>query len=131
MARTILAALLIVLLGACKPPEDSVASASRLPAGMKITIATASSPVVGRHPLTVRILSEDEPVAGASVTVTGDMTHAGMVPVIADASEAEAGRYVIEDFHFNMGGDWFLTADIILPDGSRVSAVQPVTVASR
>jgi hypothetical protein len=55
-------------------------------------------------------------ISGARVTVEGNMTHAGMVPVIADTRETNAGTYVAVGFRFSMAGDWFLTVRVV-PDG--------------
>jgi len=56
------------------------------------------------------------PVEGASVEVEGNMSHAGMVPVLGTADEVGPGRYVVE-LDLTMGGDWFLLVDAMLPDG--------------
>ena len=65
-----------------------------------------------------------------SVTVTGDMTHAGMVPVVADALPADApGAYLTDDFAYDMAGDWVLTAEVTLDDGRRGFGETRVTVA--
>ena len=45
------------------------------------------------------------PVSGADVAVEGNMTHAGMAPVLRGAIEREAERYVVEDFVLAMEGD--------------------------
>ena len=67
-------------------------------------------------------------VSGATVEVTGDMTHAGMVPVITEASESEPGLYRADDFEFTMAGDWIITAEVELPDGSKEMAETSLTV---
>jgi hypothetical protein len=69
--------------------------------------------------------------SGAQVEVTGDMTHAGMMPVIATATETEPGLYQTEDFAFTMAGDWILSAEIELPDGGTSSTEASVSVAAR
>jgi hypothetical protein len=67
-------------------------------------------------------------IDGAEVEVTGDMTHAGMSPEIERAEEVEPGVYRAEGFKFSMAGDWFITAEIELPDGNKVTRTLPVTV---
>jgi hypothetical protein len=47
------------------------------------------------------------------------MTHAGMVPVVADAPEVEDGVYRSDGFAFDMAGDWIITVDVTHPDGRR------------
>jgi hypothetical protein len=46
----------------------------------------------------------------------GNMSHAGMVPVFAQAVETEAGQYEA-DLEFTMAGDWFILVQADLPDG--------------
>jgi hypothetical protein len=131
MVRITFSALLLLLtLSACRPPEGQSGSAASLPAGVGITIELAAEPVIGRNPATVTVTDSAQAVSGASVTITGDMTHAGMIPVIREAVEQEPGRYRADTFEFDMGGDWFLTADVTLPDGRRARAVLPVAVAT-
>ncbi len=65
---------------------------------------------------------------GAEIIVRGDMTHAGMTPVIDTARARTPGHYLIEDFPFTMGGDWVLTVDATLPDGRRTTLRRSTTV---
>ena len=57
-----------------------------------------------------------QPLAGASVELEGNMSHAGMVPVLAPAVEIEPGRYRAE-LEFTMAGDWFILVRATLADG--------------
>lgn len=57
-----------------------------------------------------------EPLSGAVVELEGNMNHAGMVPVFADAVEIAPGRYRA-DLEFTMGGDWFILVRADLPGG--------------
>jgi hypothetical protein len=57
-----------------------------------------------------------QPLGGALVELEGNMTHAGMVPVLAPAVEIEPGRYRAE-LEFTMGGDWFILVRAQLADG--------------
>lgn len=58
-------------------------------------------------------------ISGAEVQLRGDMTHAGMQPVIASMQELGDGRYRSDNFEFTMAGDWVLTVEATLPDGAR------------
>jgi hypothetical protein len=79
-----------------------------------------SSPTVGPATLTVRLRSSaGSAIAGASVQLEGHMSHPGMTPVIAAASERSAGEYVVP-FTYTMPGDWVLIVSAALPDGGRV-----------
>ncbi|MDI3341238.1 MAG: FixH family protein [Sphaerobacter sp.] len=86
----------------------------------QVAFAVEPSPAaVGPATVTVTIHDRDgKPVTGARVQVEGNMTHAGMKPVFADAAEVGDGRYVTDGFAFTMGGDWILTARVTLPDGT-------------
>ncbi len=87
--------------------------------GFRVDIAMAPTPAIvgpNRMVLTLRDAS-GEPVRDASVTLEGTMAHAGMVPVIHEATGDGPGRYRIDDFLFTMGGDWILLVHVTLPDG--------------
>jgi hypothetical protein len=53
-------------------------------------------------------------VTGAQLTVEGNMSHAGMVPVFVDASEIEPGRYQAI-MKLSMAGDWHVTVHVTPP----------------
>ncbi len=126
----VLVALSLLLLVSCRPPDEGAATAGRLPAGVQGRVELAAPARIGPAPVTVYLLDGQEGITGASVTVTGDMTHAGMVPVIAEAHEVAPGEYVADDFAFNMGGDWFLMANVALADGTSFELNVPVSVSS-
>ncbi len=78
-------------------------------------------PVVGPTTVVVRLTASDgKPVRGATVKLEGNMNHAGMEPVFADAHETEAGRYEAT-LALTMGGDWFVLVKATLADGRKVS----------
>jgi hypothetical protein len=77
-------------------------------------------PVVG-VPATVGLKVTDEAgrsLTGAKIKVEGNMSHAGMAPVFAEAGEVAPGRYQAH-LEFNMSGDWVLLIDLTLPDGRK------------
>ena len=59
------------------------------------------------------------PVTGARIKLEGNMSHAGMVPVFADARETESGRYQ-SSMELSMAGDWFVLVHVTLPDGRKI-----------
>lgn len=88
-------------------------------------------PAIGVTPLQVRLTDPaGEPVEGATVQVEGDMTHAGMQPVLVDAESVGAGVYRAEGMHFTMAGDWVITITVTV-DGKRSSGVLLVNVPGR
>ena len=71
-------------------------------------------PRVGSVTLTLRITDlSGTPVTGAQLTAEANMTHAGMVPVFADASETEPGRYQ-SILKLSMAGDWIVIVHVNL-----------------
>lgn len=74
-------------------------------------------PAVG--PATARLHLTDpdgQPISGATFKLEGNMNHAGMVPVFAEAREVGPGRYQAT-LDLTMGGDWFVLVTGTLPDG--------------
>lgn len=104
----------VVATAACRqsdsPDTESVAA---------ITLETDPlSPEVGRAVMLVSVaLPDGTPVEGAVVALRGDMSHAGMQPVLVDAAEVGGGVYRA-DFEWTMAGDWIVTVTARLPDGN-------------
>lgn len=75
---------------------------------------------VGLATLTLRLADGSrQPVTGASITLEGNMSHAGMSPVFAQAKETEQGRYqAILDL--TMAGDWSILIHVTLADGQKL-----------
>lgn len=85
------------------------------------TEVSPDPPRVG--PVTVNLKVTDfltsKLASGARVQLEGNMTHAGMTPIFAGATELEPGRYR-GTLELTMGGDWVVLVHIALPDGRRV-----------
>ncbi len=113
--RLLLLVVAVLLIGGCRGGEA--------PDNSGLTLALAMSPTppgVGPARLIISLRdSAGAPVEGATVSVEGNMSHAGMVPVFGSAREGEPGTYTIPDFTFTMAGDWILTLEATLPDGRR------------
>jgi len=102
----------LFLLGCHKPPSS---------APVVINSEVSPQPVhVGPVTITLKISDfSSKPVSGAHVQLEGDMSHAGMAPVMAETKEIEAGRY--QGFlQLNMAGDWVVLAHVILADGRKL-----------
>ncbi len=88
-----------------------------------VTIEHSISPElvrVGPASITLQLTdSGGKPVAGAKIAIEADMSHAGMSPVFAAASEAEPGRYQ-SHLDFPMAGDWVVLLHITLPGGKKL-----------
>ena len=76
-------------------------------------------PTVGLAKITVSLTdAAGRPIAGARVSLEGNMTHPGMRPVFGEAGEVGSGRYQAP-IQFTMGGDWIIQVRINLPDGQK------------
>jgi hypothetical protein len=71
--------------------------------------------------------SANEQIANFPIDVRGDMSHAGMTPVLVTAAKGEAGIYAVP-FEWTMAGDWFITITGTLPDGRTLIRTLPVQV---
>lgn len=72
---------------------------------------------------------QGRPLDNATLDVEGNMTHAGMVPVFAQAVGGEGGLYKVP-FEWTMGGDWIVTVKATLADGSLVTRQFNVSVGT-
>ncbi|MBS1254072.1 MAG: hypothetical protein MAG451_03128 [Anaerolineales bacterium] len=86
---------------------------------VQVDVEVSPQPLeVGPAQVTVMLRdANDKPIENAAVEVEGNMSHAGMVPVIAEATGGDDGRYVTQDFEFTMAGEWFIIVRATLPDG--------------
>lgn len=74
-------------------------------------------PRVGPNIFIVTLTSKaGERLAGAHVSLEGDMSHAGMSPVFGDAREIQRGLYQ-GTLDLNMRGDWTVLFHIKLANG--------------
>ena len=79
-----------------------------------------TAPKVGPATLTVTLRRPSgEALAGAAVRLEAHMTHAGMAPVLADATERTPGVYDLL-FEFTMPGDWVLLVSAVAPRDGRI-----------
>jgi hypothetical protein len=77
-------------------------------------------PQVGQIMVTVTLTdAKAQPISAAKVELEGNMSHAGMAPVIAQATEVGSGSYAAA-LEFGMAGDWFVLVRASLPDGRKL-----------
>jgi len=80
--------------------------------------AQVDETAVGETELTIIVTdTENTPINDAQLTIRGDMTHAGMVPVLREGNDGTAGVYSIP-FEWTMAGDWTVEIVASLPDGT-------------
>lgn len=119
-------ALVLILSGCGANREDAGAE------GLQILLM-APTAGLATETLTIAVMDADgQPVTDAQVAVEGNMNHAGMVPVMADAVTDDAdgasdGHYQLP-FAFSMLGDWIVTVTVEQVDGSTVTKDIEVTV---
>jgi hypothetical protein len=88
-------------------------------------------PGVGQARLIITLRdTAGNPLDGARISVEGNMSHAGMTPVLDTAVAEGAGRYYVPEFKFTMAGDWFLDLEATLPDG-RAGRLRKATRVTR
>jgi hypothetical protein len=94
----------------CHPPSPSLPEVS-----LRWTVKPAP-PTTGPLTLSLELSERKRPVERAEVRLEGTMTHPGMAPVSARASETSPGRYVART-DLSMAGDWVFLVDARLHDG--------------
>ena len=126
--QTFLALLLLILL----IPLAACARQSQRPAAgdVEMTLAVRPDPpAVGDATLEITLTDgEGNPIEDARLNVKGDMSHAGMEPVLAEVEGGAGGVYQVP-FRWTMGGDWFVTVDAVLADGTTISRRFDLAVA--
>jgi hypothetical protein len=74
-------------------------------------------PRIGLNTFTVVLTSsKNDRLAGAHISLEGDMSHPGMSPVFGEAREIAPGQYR-GTLDLNMLGDWTVVFHITLADG--------------
>ncbi|MDZ7800302.1 MAG: FixH family protein [Trueperaceae bacterium] len=121
--------VLTTALIACEAPDRQASASGGVAPDVQVRLVLPDAPTVGPADITVHVTDGEAPVEGARVELTGDMTHAGMEPVIEAATGGEEGRYRTADFAFTMAGDWILTAEVTLPSGDTVLEETQVRVS--
>ncbi len=117
-------ALLLALGGCAGRGERADRGQERAIIALNMNPATPSS---APTQLIVQLTTpEGAPLTGARVTVEGDMSHAGMQLVNGEAREQGNGSYIVDNFHFTMGGDWVLIVRATLADGTQVQQTFPL-----
>lgn len=121
--------LLGLLVTACGAAEENAANAD-----LQISLIPAPGGISGAY-LQVQLAdATGAPITDAQVQVEGNMNHAGMAPVFVDAVSDDAdgssdGIYQLP-FQFTMLGDWIITVEVTLADGTTVTRDIEVTAGS-
>ncbi|MDE2776601.1 MAG: copper chaperone PCu(A)C [Chloroflexota bacterium] len=107
---TLLVLTLLLASAACRQQQISAAD-------IQLELQ-ASDTLVGETTLLVSVKTGDgKAVANpGALKVRGDMSHAGMVPVFAQADESTKGVFSLP-FEWTMAGGWIIEASLTLPNG--------------
>lgn len=94
------------------------ASSSTKPTDFTLAYEVSPLPArVGDVTITVRMTdASGKPIAGARISLEGNMSHPGMAPVLSEAREIAPGRYQ-SIMKLSMAGDWYVLVHVTLPDG--------------
>lgn len=105
--------LAIAILALCACRQQQIA-----PADIQLEL-TASDTLVGETTLLVSVKDQNgKAIANpGKLSVRGDMSHAGMIPVFAEAEAATDGVFALP-FAWTMGGGWIVEASLTLPNGA-------------
>jgi hypothetical protein len=77
-------------------------------------------PQVGLSTITLKVAdSAGKPLTGLRIKLEGNMSHAGMTPVFAVATDTGPGQY-LSTMELSMAGDWHFMVHMIFPDGREV-----------
>ena len=102
----------LALLHGCRRQSDPTA-------GLALTFNVYPQPPrVGQTTLILTLQRSEQPVTGARIRLEGNMSHAGMAPVFADAIEIEPGQYRAT-MELSMAGDWIVLVHVTLSDGQK------------
>lgn len=110
--------LVVVLLSLALVGCSRISQQGAQATGVNIDLVVYPDPPwVGPCHLAVNLTdAEGAPIENAHLQIKGDMTHAGMKPVLAQVGDGTGGRYETP-FKWTMGGDWIVTVTASLPDG--------------
>ncbi|MAS35459.1 MAG: hypothetical protein CL610_15720 [Anaerolineaceae bacterium] len=118
--------LTAVVITGCR---EQVKTAEDAQINIDLTVEPAEL-AVGNATLSVVLTdTEGNPIEDATIEVRGNMTHAGMAPVLASATDGEAGLYQIP-FEWTMSGDWLVDVTVTLVDGEVVQERFEYTIAT-
>jgi YtkA-like len=117
----------LILGGGCSRQSRSSSTTAN-----QITLTAVPSPAaVGESRLVIRVLDAGgEPIDDARLSVKADMSHAGMIPVLAQVDGGGEDGYYELPFEWTMAGDWIVTIEAALPDQTVITERFDLSVSS-
>jgi len=121
----IIALIMVVILAGCR--QQAAQTTEDLSVNIDLRLEP-EDPVVGEAQLQVTVTDgEGIPIEDAKVSVRGDMSHAGMVPVLGETEGGENGVYIVP-FEWTMAGDWTVEVNVELSEGITATETFPFSV---
>lgn len=121
--------LMTLMLSSCgriqNPQFTGEGEGENIPADVTLEVELAAQEALQMgQAAEVEILLEQNglPVEGAAIEIEGNMTHAGMEPMLVKAEESAPGQYHAT-LDWTMGGGWLVTVRATLPDGQTAERV--------
>lgn len=124
----LLATTMVLLLGSgCGRESRNVSSSNT-----QISLTAIPYPAaVGQSRLVIKVTDlAGQPITDAALSIKGDMTHAGMVPVLAEVQGGDVEGYYNVPFEWTMAGDWVVTVEAMLSNGTRAKKRFDISVLS-
>jgi hypothetical protein len=124
----LLATTMVLLLGSgCGRESRNVSSSNT-----QISLTAIPYPAaVGQSRLVIKVTDlAGQPITDAALSIKGDMTHAGMVPVLAEVQGGDVEGYYNVPFEWTMAGDWVVTVEAMLNNGTRAKKRFDISVLS-
>jgi hypothetical protein len=113
----------VILIAACVAALAATGCRKASDAAKDISVQETISPQpvrVGEATIGIQLADASaKPISHARIAVEGDMSHPGMSPTFATATETSPGVYTAQ-LDFNMGGDWVVLSHIVLADGRKL-----------
>jgi len=123
---------LLLMAGCSRVSQEAEMESESEPHGVQIELVEPLFPLAtGPSTLQIRLYDADnnnQPINNAKIHVKGDMTHAGMIPILGETQNGENGLYKIP-LEWTMGGDWVVQVQATLTDGTSVENSFPMTIA--
>ena len=125
-AICLLCATLLLLLAGCGRVQQAEPTT---PDRYVVTLAAdPAPPVVGGGAVSVTLHNASgTAVSDAQLAIEANMSHAGMVPVMAKGEAGKDGVYRVP-LTWTMAGDWYVDVKFALPDGQKIIRRFPVQV---
>jgi hypothetical protein len=130
--NTILIILSVLfLIGCSRISQETEPNQEAQSNDLKIELVEPLFPsAIGKETLNIRVFdANNQPIDNAKITVRGDMTHAGMIPIMAETENGNKGLYQLP-LEWSMSGDWIVTVQVTLPDGTVAEQTFPRTIAN-